>query len=129
MAPAPGPVLPAVVQPAVMPAISKPNVAGATSAPAAPAASVPAAFAPFFFQQKGANRTIKIGCAVPFTGEKQLTTAAIVAGLRMAIVDKAPSLLPGTNVNLTCLDSKCLDIPAYMALTRFADEKTGAHAI
>eukprot|EP00775_Hariotina_reticulata_P002127 gene2127-2446_t len=41
----------------------------------------------------------------------------------MAIKDKAPSLIPGVNVNLTCLNTKCVDIPSYMALARFADDK------
>jgi hypothetical protein len=33
-----------------------------------------------------------------------------------------PKELPGVSVNITCINSKCEDIPAYMAVSKFAAE-------
>jgi hypothetical protein len=50
---------------------------------------------------------------------------AILVALKMAVTDLAPRLLPGVDVNLTCIDSRCRDIPAYNAMLRLADEQAG----
>lgn len=49
----------------------------------------------------------------------------MLVGLKMAVTDFAPKALPGVNVNLTCVDSRCKDIPAFNAMNRLADEQAG----
>jgi hypothetical protein len=58
----------------------------------------------------------------------QVVGEAVFQAARMAIMDKAPTLLPGVNVNLTCLNSKCVDIPTYNAVYDLAGEGAGAKA-
>ncbi|WIA42597.1 hypothetical protein OEZ86_008573 [Tetradesmus obliquus] len=40
----------------------------------------------------------------------------------MAVTELVPKELPGVAVNITCINSKCEDIPAYMAVSKFAAE-------
>jgi hypothetical protein len=77
---------------------------------------------PFVFTQKDAKQTLLIGCSVPFEGQQQLVGQAVLSALKMAVTDIVPVELPGFNVNITCINSKCEDIPAYMAVSKFAAE-------
>ncbi|WIA43947.1 hypothetical protein OEZ86_010340 [Tetradesmus obliquus] len=96
--------------------------------PAVPAAAAAAAITPktFIFEQKGATRKILIGCALPFEGNQRVIGEAVFEAARMAIMDKAATLLPGVTVNLTCINSKCVDIPTYNAVYDLAEEKAVA---
>lgn len=78
--------------------------------------------APFIFKQKGAIKTIMIGCSLPFEGSQQLAGEAVYSALKLAITDLAPKIIPNLNINLTCFNSRCSDIPTYAAVTRLADE-------
>jgi hypothetical protein len=77
---------------------------------------------PFLFTQKDAVKTLLIGCSVPFEGSQQLVGEAVLSAMKMAVKDLVPKELPGVNVNITCINSKCEDIPAYMAVSKFASE-------
>jgi ABC-type branched-subunit amino acid transport system substrate-binding protein len=68
---------------------------------------------------------VKIGCALPFAGSQMLMGQAILVGLKMAVTDFAAKTLPGVDVNLTCLDSKCREVSAFNAMNRLADEQAG----
>eukprot|EP00775_Hariotina_reticulata_P003097 gene3097-3376_t len=48
---------------------------------------------------------------------------AVYYAIQMALLDFP---IPGTNVNLTCYDSKCGDVPAYNVVTRLAAENATA---
>lgn len=84
--------------------------------------------APFIFKQKGATKTVKVGCCVPFEGSQKSAGEAVFSAMKMAVTDMAATELPGVNVNLTCLNSKCKPVPAYMAVNQFADEGAGEQA-
>jgi hypothetical protein len=56
----------------------------------------------------------------------QVVGEAVFHAARLAIMDKAPALLPGVTVNLTCINSKCVDIPTYNAVYDLAEEGAGA---
>jgi hypothetical protein len=43
----------------------------------------------------------------------------------MAIQDKAATLLLGVNINFTCINSKCVDIPTYNAVYDLAEQGAG----
>jgi hypothetical protein len=77
---------------------------------------------PFVFTQKDAKQKLLIGCSVPFEGSQQLVGQAVFSALKMAVTQLVPKELPGFNVNVTCINSKCEDIPAYMAVSKFAAE-------
>uniref|UniRef100_A0A383W2N6 Receptor ligand binding region domain-containing protein n=1 Tax=Tetradesmus obliquus TaxID=3088 RepID=A0A383W2N6_TETOB len=77
---------------------------------------------PFLFTQKDAKQTLLIGCSVPFEGSQQLVGAAVLNAMKMAVTELVPKELPGVAVNITCINSKCEDIPAYMAVSKFAAE-------
>lgn len=62
-----------------------------------------------------------MGCEAPFDGDLGQTGLSIFEALKLAIKDKAPKLVPGANVNLTCVNTQCKDIPAHMATKAFAD--------
>lgn len=118
----------------LQPAFAAPKPSNATAAPTvklAPPqtmAAIPSAFSnvsappPFVFKQKGASKSIRIGCAVPFEGSQKLAGEAVYSALKMAITELAPKVVPDLNINLTCFNSRCSDIPAYAAVTKFADE-------
>jgi hypothetical protein len=74
------------------------------------------------FTQKDAKQQLLIGCSVPFEGSQQLVGQAVFSALKMAVTQLVPKELPGVNVNVTCINSKCEDIPAYMAVSKFAAE-------
>ncbi|KAF6261902.1 periplasmic binding protein-like I [Scenedesmus sp. NREL 46B-D3] len=78
-------------------------------------------------RQAGAKSTMLIGCALPFEGNQRVVGEAVFQAARMAVMDKAPALLPGVNVNLTCINSKCIDIPTYNAVYDLAER--GAVAV
>jgi hypothetical protein len=77
---------------------------------------------PWIFTQKDAKQMLLIGCSVPFEGSQQLVGSAVFSALKMAVTDLVPTELSGVNVNVTCINSKCEDIPAYMAVSKFATE-------
>eukprot|EP00775_Hariotina_reticulata_P002011 gene2011-2333_t len=78
--------------------------------------------APFIFDQPGSTSTILIGCLTPEEGDQASVGAAVRAALQLAIIDTAPSTVPGVNINLTCLNSKCLGEPASLAASELADD-------
>jgi hypothetical protein len=80
---------------------------------------------PWVLDQEDAGQTILIGCILPFEGDLRIAGNAVYHALKLAISEEAPTLLPGVNVNLTCVNTKCADIPAHMAMTRFAQDKAG----
>jgi hypothetical protein len=80
---------------------------------------------PWVLDQEDSAQTILIGCILPFEGDLRIAGNAVYHALKLAISEEAPALLPGINVNLTCINTKCADIPAHMAMTRFAQEKAG----
>lgn len=83
---------------------------------------------PYVIKQSGAQETILIGCALPFEGSDQDSVGkAVHVALKMALQDLVPKMKPPVNVNLTCLNSRCLDIPAYNAMSVLAKE--GAVAV
>lgn len=85
--------------------------------------SVPA---PFLFKQPNANTTLLVGCILPFEGNQEGIGVAVAAGLRMGIKELAPKIIPWANINLTCLNTRCQDIPSHAQLSRLADDGAGA---
>jgi hypothetical protein len=57
----------------------------------------------------------------------QVVGEAVFQAAVMAIKEKAPTLLPGININFTCINSKCVDIPTYNAVYDLAEQGAGAH--
>jgi hypothetical protein len=80
---------------------------------------------PWVLKQEGASKTVLIGCILPFEGDLQIAGTSIYHALKLAVSDEAPKVLPGFNVNVTCINTKCADIAAHMAMSRFAKEKAG----
>lgn len=80
---------------------------------------------PWVLKQEGASKTILIGCILPFEGDLQIAGTSIYHALKLAVSDEAPKVLPRINVNVTCINTKCADIAAHMAMSRFAKEKAG----
>lgn len=83
---------------------------------------------PWVLKQEGATDTIVIGCILPFEGDLRLAGNAVYHALQLAVSEEAPTLLPGINVNLTCVNTKCADIPAHMAMERLVKEGAGEAA-
>jgi hypothetical protein len=80
---------------------------------------------PWVLKQEGATDTIVIGCILPFEGDLRLAGNAVYHALQLAVSEEAPTLLPGVNVNLTCVNTKCADIPAHMAMEKLVKEGEG----
>lgn len=83
---------------------------------------------PWVLRQEGAAETILIGCILPFEGDLRLAGNAVYHALKLAISEEAPTLLPDYNLNLTCINTKCADIPSHMAMQRFVRERAGKAA-
>ncbi|KAF8056017.1 Atf7ip [Scenedesmus sp. PABB004] len=110
-------------------AAAAPAARAASAAPRAPAvAAAPAEAivpnpAPWVFRQPGAKGNITLGVMMPLQGSQRIAGEAAVVGVRMAITDLAPKLLPGLDVVLDIANSRCKDIPAFNAMTALADAK------
>lgn len=79
-------------------------------------------------EAKGATKTVLMGCVLPFEGSDQTPVGkAVHAALLMALRDLGPSLKIPVNINLTCLNTRCLDIPAHNAMEQLV--KAGAVAV
>jgi hypothetical protein len=80
---------------------------------------------PWVFEQPGATDTVLFGCILPFEGDLRLAGKSVYHALKLAIMEEAPQVLPGVNVNLTCINTKCSDIPSHNAMNQLADEGAG----
>lgn len=77
---------------------------------------------PWVFNQTGATKQILVGCALPFEGSQAVVGESAYEAAKMAIQQQAPKYVPGFNVNFTCVNSKCVDIPAYNAVYDLAED-------
>lgn len=83
---------------------------------------------PWVLRQEGATNTVLIGCILPFEGDLRLAGNAVYHALKLAVSEEAPTLLPDYNINLTCVNTKCADIPSHRAMEGFVKDKAGVYA-
>ena len=57
-------------------------------------------------------KVLRIGCLLPFSTDRANGGLASRTGIEMAVRDLAPSRLPGMGVELSCVDTKCMEVLA-----------------
>jgi hypothetical protein len=65
---------------------------------------------------------------LPFEGDLRLAGNAVYHALQLAVLEEAPTLLPDHNINVTCVNTKCADIPSHRAMEGFVKDKAGVYA-
>lgn len=85
-----------------------PAVSPAGSSPVVVDAELQRGPKPWVLEMPGANRTLLLGCVLPFAGSdgQDVTGKAVHVAIKMALRDVAKLMKIPTNVNLTCLNSK-----------------------
>ena len=66
---------------------------------------------------------LRLGCLLPLSGDKSNTGKAVRAAVEMAIRDY--TRLPGVNITLQCIDSKCGNVPALRGSLRLVRSNVG----
>lgn len=107
--------LPTAVSTSAAAGAARPQIASNLSSLAGPE--------PIIFKTPGATKTILLGCLLPLSGTDQdISGNAVLQGAKLALQDLLPKLKLDVNVNLTCLNTKCLEIPAFNAAKELAKD-------